>query len=66
MITTFFPVNAIMPAKLIAKNVFPSPDMVLLIAMIFEFDSLLINCRLVLSALKDSVTMDFGLLSTIS
>ena len=35
--TTFFPVKAIIPAKLMARKVFPSPEIVLLTAIIFDF-----------------------------
>ena len=41
--TTLFPVKAIIPPKLIAIKVFPSPETVLLTAIIFDFKSLLIN-----------------------
>ena len=41
--TTFFPVKAIIPPKFIATKVFPSPEIVLLTAIIFDFSSLFIN-----------------------
>ena len=54
------------PAKLIAKNVFPSPEIVDVIAIILGPGSFEINWRFVLITLKDSAIIDFGFLSTIN
>ena len=65
ILTTFYSVNFTLIIYLIAKKVLPSPEIVLLIAIILASFSLVINCKFVLIALKDSVIIDLGFLSTI-
>ena len=62
--TTRFSEKAITPARLMATNVFPSPEIVDVMAITFEPGSLLINCKLVRTDRNDSEMADFGFLST--
>src|ERR1700752_686629 len=63
-IITFFCENAIIPARLIATNVFPSPETVEVSAIIFVPSVCEIYCRLLRNVLKDSAINDLGFLST--
>ena len=53
-----------MPPKLMATKVFPSPDMVDVTEMILEVSNFLMNSKLVLTERNASEIMDFGFLST--
>ena len=65
-IITFLPPKAMMPPRLIATKVLPSPLMVEVTAITFFSLSLSKKSRLVLILLKASAITDFGFLSMIS
>src|SRR5438128_187060 len=66
MMTTRLSEKAITPARLMATNVFPSPEMVEVMAITFVPGSFEINWRLVRMERNDSDIADLGFLSTSS
>ncbi len=65
-ITTRFSLKLMIPPRLIATNVLPSPEMVLVTAINFGPGELSTNWRLVRTLRKLSAINDFGFLSTSS